>query len=153
MLGRRERIVTPEGEGHRFAELCFALSSGTRLDVLQVLVGGAGPMHIREIARRVHADPSPVRTHLDLLVKVGLARELPEPGRERRFVTDVSGLRLVLTPPDRPSDVDPRKEPSRAIRRKTDRIKELEAKVHKLEREIAELADERAEMWRKGEQE
>ena len=150
MLGRRERILTPEGDLHRFTETCFALSAGTRMEVLSVLMGATQPLHIREIARRIQSDPSPVRAHLDLLVRMGFARELPELGRERRFVAEVSAVRVILTPPERPADVDPKREPPRAVRRKTEKIRELEAKVHKLELELAELADERAALWRKG---
>jgi DNA-binding transcriptional regulator GbsR (MarR family) len=144
------RVLTPEGDLHRFTEACFALSSGTRVEVLNTLLLAQQPLHIREIARRVKSDPSPVRSHLDLLVKLGFARELPEPGRERRFVADVSALRLVLAPPTRPADVDPKKEPSRAIRRIDERMKDLEEKMHRVERELAKLGEERAALWRKG---
>lgn len=148
MLGTRERILTPDADAHSFAEACFALSAGTRLAVLRVLLYADGPLHIREIARRVGSDPSPVRTHLELLVKTGLAREMPEPGRERRFVADVSHVRLVLTPPERPRDVPPELEATKAIRKVTEKIRALEDKVHRLEREIADLADERAALWK-----
>lgn len=148
MLGHRERILTPDGDPHRFTEACFALSAGTRLAVLQVLLNADGPLHIREIARRVGSDPSPVRTHLELLVKTGLAREIPEAARERRFVADVSGIRLVLTPPERPADAPAGAEATKAIRKITDKIRGLEEKVHRLEREMADLADERAALWK-----
>lgn len=147
MLGPRSRVLTPDGDEHRFTEACFALSSGTRLQVLTVLLTAAEPMHIREIARRVGADPSPVRGHLDFLVKTGFARELPEPGRERRFVADVSAIRLILAPPERPPDAAA-KEPSKHIRKLSEKIKEIESKIHKLELEAAKLAQERAEWWR-----
>ena len=148
MLGTRERILTPEGDLHRFTEACFALSSGTRLGVLMTLLTAEEPLHIREVARRVGTDPSPVRTHLDLLVKTGLAREIPDPARERRFVADVSALRLVLTPPARPADVPPRVAPSKAVYKLTEKIKGLEEKLHRVEREIAELHEERANVWK-----
>jgi predicted DNA-binding transcriptional regulator len=151
VLGQRERILTPEGDAHRFAEACFALSSGTRLAVLNVLLQAQEPLHIREVARRVQADPSPVRTHLDLLVKMGFAREIPDASRERRFVAHVSGVRLVLTPPERPVDAPPGKQPTKAIQRLNEKMRHLEEKVHRYERELAALADERAELWKQAE--
>lgn len=148
MLGHRERVLTPEGDDHRFTETCFALSAGTRLAVLRALVLADGPLHIREIARRVGSDPSPVRTHLELLVKTGLAREMQDVSRERRFVAHVSAVRLILTPPDRPAEVPATVEPSKAIRKLTEKILALEDKAHRIEREIAALADERAALWK-----
>ena len=148
MLGTRERILTPEADAHVFADTCFALSSGTRLAVLNTLLLAEGPLHIREIARRVGLDPSPVRTHLDLLVKNGLADELPDASRERRFIANVSGVRLALTPPERPASVPRALEPTKAIRKATDKIRSLEEKLHRIEREIAALAEERALLWR-----
>lgn len=148
MLGLRERVLTPEADTHVFADACFALSAGTRLAVLNTLLLADGPLHIREVARRVGLDPSPVRTHLDLLVKNGLAQELPDPSRERRFVADVSSVRLILTPPERPADAPRDLEPTKAIRKATDKIRALEEKLHRIEREIADLAEERAQLWR-----
>ena len=148
MLGHRERILTPEGDAHRFAEACFALSSGSRLAVLRTLLTAPEPLHIREVARRVGLDPSPVRTHLDLLVKMGLAREIPDPSRERRFVADVSGVRLILTPPERPLDAPAGKQPTKAIQRINEKMRHVEEKLHRYERELAELADQRAALWK-----
>jgi predicted DNA-binding transcriptional regulator len=148
MLGHRERILTPEGDAHRFAEACFALSAGTRLSVLRTLLAAQEPLHIREVARRVGSDPSPVRSHLDLLVKTGFAREIPDATRERRFVVDVSGVRLILTPPEKPVDAPPGKAPTKAIQRVSEKMRHLEEKIHKYERELAALADERAALWK-----
>ena len=148
MLGHRERILTPEGDAHRFAEACFALSAGTRLAVLQTLLVAQEPLHIREVARRVGMDPSPVRSHLDLLVKTGFAREIPDASRERRFVVDVSGVRLILTPPERPVDAPAGKPPTKAIQRVNEKMRHLEEKIHRYERELAALADERATLWK-----
>lgn len=147
MLGTRERFLTPEGDAHRFTEACFALSSGTRLGVLMTLLLAEEPLHIREIARRVGADPSPVRTHLDLLVKTGFVREIPDPSRERRFVADVAAVRLILTPSAKPADAPPGKLPTKAILKLGDKIVALEEKLHRIEREIAALHDERAALW------
>lgn len=148
MLGHRERILTPEGDAHRFAEACFALSAGTRLAVLQALLAATEPLHIREVARRVGIDPSPVRTHLDLLVKTGFAKEIPDAARERRFVADVSGVRLILAPPERPLGVPPDKPPTKAIQRLNEKMRHIEEKIHRYERELATMMDERAELWK-----
>ena len=148
MLGTRERILTPEGDAHRFTEACFALSAGTRLAVLMTLLHAEEPLHSREVARRVGTDASPVRTHLDLLVKTGLARELPDPSRERRFVADVAGVRLMLTPPVRPADVPASRQPTKAVHKITEKIRSLEEKLHRIEREIADLQDERVALWK-----
>lgn len=148
MLGPRERVLTPESDEHRFTDACFALSNGTRLAVLQTLLLTPEPLHIREIARRVGLDASPVRTHLEILVKTGFARELADPGRERRFVAAVSGVRLVQTPSERPADVPRDLEAPKAVRKITDRMRALEDKLFRLERELADLADERAAAWR-----
>lgn len=146
MLGPRPRVLTPHGDEHRFTEACFALSTATRVAIVATLVNAGEPLHIREIARRVDMDPSPVRAHLELLVKTGFARELHEPGRERRFVAEVSGVRLVLSPPDRPADAPPG-DPPKAVRKLTEKMADLEAKIHKLELELARLGDERADAW------
>lgn len=148
MLGLWERVLTPEGDAHRFTELCFALSSGTRLGVLVTLLHAREPMHIREIARRVGLDPSPVRTHLEMLAKTGLAREVPEPGRERRFVADASAIRLFILPPDKPTDVPDDIGPTKQILKATDKIHAIEEKIHRLQREMTALADERNALWR-----
>jgi DNA-binding MarR family transcriptional regulator len=147
MAGAYHRVLSPDADAHRFTEACFALSSGTRIEVLKVLLHATEPVHIREVARRLQLDPSPVRGHLDLLVKTGFAREIPEPGRERRFVANVSDLRLVLVPPVRPADADPAREESKPMRKLAERMKDVEAKMHKLELELAKLGEERASLW------
>lgn len=148
MLGLWERVLTPEGDAHRFTETCFALSSGTRVAVLKALLAAREPLHIREVARRIGLDPSPVRTHLELLMKSGLAREVPEPGRERRFVADVAAVRLFLMPTERPADVPDTVGPSKQINKLSDKILALDEKIFRLQREIAAIADERAALWR-----
>lgn len=147
MAGAYHRVLTPDADAHRFTEACFALSSGTRIEVLKVLLHATEPLHIREVARRLQLDPSPVRGHLDLLVKTGFAREIPEPGRERRFVAEVSDMRLVLVPPVRPADAVAANADSRPIRKITEKMKDVESKMHKLELELAKLGEERAALW------
>lgn len=148
MHGVRSRVLTPHGDEHRFTEACFALSTATRVAILSTLLHAQEPLHIRELARRVDLDPSPVRAHLEVLVKTGFARELHEAGRERRFVAEVSGVRLVLAPPERPADAPPGAEEPKLVRKLTARIKELESKMHRLEQEIAKVGQMRADAWR-----
>ena len=147
MLAPVHRVLTPHGDEHRFTEACFALSTATRVAIMGVLVNAEAPLHIREVARRVELDPSPVRAHLELLVKTGFARELRDPGRERFFVADVSGVRLVLSPPERPVEA-PAGELPKAVRKLTEKMQDVEAKIHKLELELARLGEARAEAWR-----
>lgn len=146
MLGPLPRVLTPHGDEHRFTEACFALSTATRVAILSSLIHAGEPLHIRELARRVEADPSPVRAHLELLVKTGYVREIHDSGRERRFVADVSGVRLVLTPPERPADA-PVTEAPKAVRKLTEKIQDVESKIHKLELELARLGQARADAW------
>src|SRR5438874_7283767 len=81
----------------QLATLGAVLGSRTRLAVLRALVSSDKPLHINEVARRVGVDASPVRTHLELLVKAGLAREVGlDVGRERRFETVLQGVRVTL---------------------------------------------------------
>ena len=147
MLAPAHRVLTPHGDEHRFTEACFALSTATRVAIMGVLVNAEEPLHIREVARRVELDPSPVRAHLELLVKTGFARELRDAGRERRFVADVSGVRLVLSPPERPIDAPPG-DPPKAVRKLVEKMRDVEEKIHKLELELARLGEARAEAWR-----
>lgn len=153
MLAPTSRVLTPHGDEHRFTEACFALSTATRVAILSALMHANEPLHIREIARRVETDASPVRGHLELLAKTGFVRELHETGRERRFVANISGIRLVLTPPERPTDVAPDAEEPKVVRRITAKIKELESKQHRIELELAKLGDARAKAWRGKEKE
>ncbi|MHB8585655.1 MAG: helix-turn-helix domain-containing protein [Thermoplasmatota archaeon] len=78
------------------SQLAEVLSSRTRLQVLRELTHSREPLHINELARRVGVEASPVRVHLELLVKAGLAREVDTIGRERKFETDVQNVRITV---------------------------------------------------------
>jgi predicted transcriptional regulator len=57
------------------ARLHKALGSPRRLRLLEI-VRADGPLDVRTLAQRVGLHPSTVRSHLDLLVEVGLGRAL-----------------------------------------------------------------------------
>jgi len=79
------------------AQLAATLSSTTRLAVLRTLMQAGQPLHINEIARRVGVDASPVRGHLEQLVKAELARETASPGdRVRTFAPLVEDVRIQV---------------------------------------------------------
>src|SRR5205823_14021620 len=105
---------------------------------LRALVSSAKPLHINEVARRVGVDASPVRTHLELLVKAGLAREVGlDVGRERRFETVLQGVRVTLEGAERATA--PEKE----------RAAEKPKDVSKIEKKLAELAKDEAKIAEK----
>jgi len=96
MAGFEDRTVTLDAP-EQMEDLGLVLSSRTRLAVLSVLVRADRPLNINEIARRVSVDASPVRGHLELLVKEGLAREVDSPtGRERLFETSIRNVTVAL---------------------------------------------------------
>ncbi|HVM45351.1 MAG TPA: winged helix-turn-helix domain-containing protein [Candidatus Thermoplasmatota archaeon] len=96
MAGFDDRVVSLDAPD-QLAALGAVLASRTRLAVLAALARSDKPLHINELARRVGVDASPVRTHLELLLKERLVREVDPPsGRERRFETSLTGVRLTL---------------------------------------------------------
>lgn len=140
-------LAWPHDEG-RFTDAAFALSSGTRLAVLDALVhaGDAG-LHIHEAARRVGVDASPARQHLELLAKTGLATEGPRGvGRERRFATRITGIKLILEGVDRPRPPKPPTDArsQKALRKIDAKIEDVKKEMMKLRSELAKLEKERA---------
>lgn len=96
MPGFDDRTVSLDAP-EQMAELGGTLASRTRLAVLRALMASGQPLHINEVGRRVGVDASPVRTHLELLVKEGVVREVDAPtGRERRFTTSLTNIRVTL---------------------------------------------------------
>lgn len=129
-----DRVLSMDGP-EQLATVAAVLGSRTRLAVLRALVASAEPLHINELARRVGVDASPVRTHLELLVKAGLAREVGAPvGRERRFHTTLTNVRLVLEGADRPSA------PERRVGPPPKEVQRLEKKRAALDKDLAKLA-------------
>lgn len=97
-----DRVVTLDAP-EQLSTLGSVLGSRTRLAVLAALLRAGQPLHINELARRVGVDASPVRTHLELLLKERLVREVDSAsGRERRFETSLTSVRVVLENVDRP---------------------------------------------------
>lgn len=91
-----DRTVTLDAP-EQLADLGLVFSARTRLAVLGVLVRADRPLNINEVGRRVGVDASPVRGHLELLVKEGLAREMPTTsGRERLFETSLKNVTVTL---------------------------------------------------------
>ncbi len=125
-----DRTVTLDGPD-QLARIATSLASRTRLAVLDALVRSATPLHINEVARRVGVDASPVRGHLEALVREGLAVEVTTGvGRERRFETRLRNVRLVL------EGVNRAVAPEKSV--PTPRI------VVKLERKLAAIAEDAA---------
>lgn len=81
----------------QLAALGAALGVRTRLAVLSTLVRADRPLNINEVARRVGVDASPVRSHLEALVREELAREVEAPtARERLFETPITNVVVTL---------------------------------------------------------
>lgn len=141
MSGLDDRVVTLLGTPGPLADVAGVLGSPTRLAVLAALVRSPDALHIQELARRVGVDASPVRTHLEVLCRAGLAREVKEgTGRERRFTTDLTDARLTLVDVHKPRA--PPGPPTRKQLRAREKLADLTKKMEKLEREAAELREE-----------
>ena len=138
MSGFDDRTVTLDAPD-QLADLGAALGNRTRLAVLGVLVRASEPLHINELARRVGVDASPVRSHLELLVKEGLAREVEPPtGRERRFETSLTNVRVTLegvNRPRRPKDA-PLPKPALRIQKKMEALAKDLARLEERGRQL-----------------
>lgn len=138
MPGLDDRVVTLLGTPGPLADIAGVLGSPTRLAVLAALLRSQEALHIQELARRVGVDASPVRTHLEVLCRAGLAREVKEgTGRERNFTSDLTDVRLVLVDANRPRL--PPGPPTRQQVRTAKKLDDLRKKMEKLEREAAKL--------------
>lgn len=142
MPGFDDRTVSLDAPG-QLADLGSALGNKTRLAVLGVLVRASEPLNINEVARRVGVDASPVRTHLDLLAKEGLIREVDSAtGRERRFETSLTNVRVTLEGVNRPivPKGAPLSKPALRIQKKMEALSRdlgrLEEKGRKLQAEL-----------------
>ena len=144
MAGFDDRTVTLDAP-EQLEDLGAVFSSRTRLAVLNVLVRADRPLNINEIARRVNVDASPVRGHLELLLKAGLAREVDAPtGRERLFETSLRSVTVTLEgyhANRAPKGAEPPKSVVR-LQRKLDAMQKdmarLEEKARRVQEEISE---------------
>lgn len=138
-----DRTVGLLGQPEAFADLAGVLGSPTRLAVLVVLVRSDAPLHIQEVARRVKVDASPVRTHLEVLARIGLVREVREgTGRERRFTSDLRDARLVLEGINRPREAP--RERTKAEVRLQKKLDTLSEKRERLDRQATKILEELA---------
>lgn len=139
MAGFNDRSVTLDAP-EQLADMGAVLGSRTRLAVLGVLVRASEPLNINELARRVGVDASPVRTHLELLLKAGLIREVGSPsGRERRFETSLTGIGLVLHDVHKPkADGKDLPRAAQRVQKKLDALAKEAAKLDAKGRKLAE---------------
>lgn len=132
----------------QIANLGAVLASRTRVAVLRALIASDKPLHINELARRVGVDASPVRTHLELLVKAGLAREVGlDVGRERKFETVLQGVRVTLEGVERAVAPEKGREKPRDVVKIEKRLAELARDEAKLAEKARRLREELREAW------
>ena len=142
-----DRTITMDAP-EQLALLGAVLGSRTRVAVLRTLVGAGAPLHINEIARRVGVDASPVRTHLELLVKAGLAREVGlDVGRERRFETVLQGIRVTLEGAERAVAPEKGREKPKDVVKLEKRLAELAKDEAKLAEKARRVREEMREAW------
>jgi predicted transcriptional regulator len=125
--------------------------------VLSELIQSPQPLHINELARRVGVEASPVRMHLELLVKAGLAVEVESLGRERKFATSLRNVRLILIGAQRMRRAgwvagsgpaaDGEAERPKEVRKLEKKIASLEEDRGKIEARIRESFRELEEVW------
>lgn len=132
----------------QLADLGGVLGSRTRLAVLRALVASPEPLHINEIARRVGVDASPVRTHLELLVKENVVREVESAtGRERRFETPLTNIRVTLENVNRASDPHRGREPPKVVQRLNRKLASLAEDMARVEEKARRTREEIARAW------
>ena len=147
MPGFDDRAVTLDAP-EQLADLGAALSSRTRLAVLAALTRSEKPLHINELARRVGVDASPVRTHLELLLKEGLAREVDSPtGRERFFETSLVNVRLVLEGVNRPVVPKAAGEAPKTVLRLQKKLALIAKETARLEEKARRVNEEIQKAW------
>lgn len=147
--GFDDRTVTLDAPD-QLADLGSAFASRTRIAVLAALVRADKPLHINELARRVGVDASPVRTHLELLLKEGLVREVSAPtGRERNFEPALTGVLVTLEGVNRPVAPVKGLEPTKAIVRLQRKLEAMEKDISRIQAKAREVQAEMREEWAK----
>lgn len=148
MPGFDDRTVTLDAP-EQLERLADVLGSRTRLAVLAALVRADRPLHINEVARRVGVDASPVRTHLELLAKAGIARELDTPTRERLFETRLTNVVLTLEGVDRQGPSERGREPPRAVARLQRKLDAMRRDVGRIEEKARRVQESMRKEWAK----
>jgi predicted transcriptional regulator len=147
MPGFDDRTVTLDAPD-QLADLGSAFASRTRIAVLAALVRADKPLHINELARRVGVDASPVRTHLELLLKEGLIREVDSPtGRERFFETTLVNVTVTLEGVNRPVAPEKGAEPPKQIVRLQRKLEAMEKDMARIAVKAREVQDEIRAEW------
>lgn len=148
MPGFDDRTITLDAP-EQLEKLGDVLGSRTRLAVLAVLVRADRPLHINEIARRVGVDASPVRTHLELLVRAGVARELDTPARERLFETSLTNVVLTLEGVNRANRPERGREPPKPVVRLQRKLEAMKRDIARIEEKARRVQDEIRKEWAK----
>lgn len=145
-----DRVVTLAGAPDQLARLAELLSSRTRLSILAELHRGPPEgLNMNELARRVGVDASPVRGHLEILLKEGLVDEVAGPARERRFATRLTDAVLTLKGVNR-TRAEGRGEPPKAVVKLQRKLEDLDEDAAKLTAKAAKIRAEIEKEWTKG---
>jgi DNA-binding transcriptional ArsR family regulator len=132
----------------QLADLGAALSSRTRLAVLHALIVAGQPLHINEVARRVGVDASPVRGHLEALLKERLVREVDTPiGRERRFTTSLTNIRVTLENVNKPEAPPADRKAPPKVQRLQRKLESLAKDMERVEEKARRTREEMAAAW------
>lgn len=152
MPGFDDRTVTLDAP-EQLADLGGVLASRTRLAVLRALMVADGPLHINEVARRVGVDASPVRTHLELLLKEGLVREVDAVvGRERKFTTSATAVRVTLENVNRAEAPHKGQEPPKVVQRLERKLASIAESMARLEEKARRTRVEIEAAWKAAEE-
>jgi DNA-binding Lrp family transcriptional regulator len=147
MPGFDDRTVSLDAP-EQLADLGSVLASRTRLAVLRALMLSDAPLHINEIARRIGVDASPVRTHLELLLKERLVREVDASvGRERKFTTSTTAIRVTLENVNLAEAPHKGKEPPKVVQRLTRKLAGIAEDVARLEEKARRTREEIEAAW------
>lgn len=134
--------MTLQSAPEQLARLAGLLASRTRLSILGALQKAAPEaLNMNEIARRVGVDASPVRGHLEVLLKESLVDEVEGPVRERRFTTRLTDAVLTLKGVNR-TPTEGRKDPPRSVAKLLKKLADLDADAAKIAGKAARIRAE-----------
>lgn len=142
-----DRTVTLAGSPEQLGRLSELLASPTRLAMLAELRKAApDPLNINELGRRVGVDASPVRGHLEVLLKEGLVDEVRGRARERLFTTRLTDAVLTLKGVERVA-AEGRGPPPRAVVKLQRKLEDLDRDAAKLAAKAARVRTEIEKEW------